>query len=164
MVQKARIELRKRFPCHRILRALSFTDPRCYRSEEASIPDLRLKLKYLADHYRPDEGAGVNLDGGKLTVQAERFFGVASAVPLDILSGKTSTCDNDQEGDDEIGVYEVQAAVNADTVRSDELAEFERVRRDQTESHPAVRLWRGIESLPSSGVLYGEISGLLDWV
>jgi hypothetical protein len=118
---------------------------------------MRLKLKYLANHYSPDKGAGVYLDGGKLTVQAERFFGVASAMALNILSKKTSTCDNDQEGDDEIGVHEVQAGVNTDTVRSDALAEYKRLRRDQAESHPAVRLWRGIESLPNSGVLYGEI-------
>jgi hypothetical protein len=33
----------------------------------------------------------------------------------------------------------------------------ERLSRDQSESHPAVRLWRGIESLPNSEILYGKI-------
>jgi hypothetical protein len=32
------------------------------------------------------QGAGVNLDAGKLTVKAERFFGVASVMALNTMS------------------------------------------------------------------------------
>jgi hypothetical protein len=68
------------------------------------------------------QGAGVNLDNGKLTVQVERFFGVASAMALNIISKRSSTYDNDQEKDDETGAHWLQAGVNIDIDRSDELA------------------------------------------
>jgi hypothetical protein len=68
------------------------------------------------------QGAGVNLNAWKLTVQAERFFGVASAMALNIMSKRTSTYDNDQEKDDETGAHWLQAGVNIDIVRSYEQA------------------------------------------
>jgi hypothetical protein len=68
------------------------------------------------------QGAGVHMDAGKLTVQAERFFGVASAMALNTMSKRTSTCDNDQEKNDETVAYGLQAGVNIDVVRSQELA------------------------------------------
>jgi hypothetical protein len=98
---------------------------------------------------------GVNLDAGKLTVQAERFFGVASAMALNTVSKRTSTYDKDQDKDDETGAHGLHAVVNIDIVRSDELAENEHLSLDKSGSHPAVRLWRGIESLPNSEILYG---------
>jgi hypothetical protein len=44
-----------------------------YVQSEGSIPDLRAKLKCLANHYSPEQGAGVNMDAGKLAAQAQRF-------------------------------------------------------------------------------------------
>jgi hypothetical protein len=68
------------------------------------------------------QGAGVNLDAGKRTVLAERFFGTASAMALSIVSKRASTSDKDQKKDDETGAHGLQAGVNIDIVRSDERA------------------------------------------
>jgi hypothetical protein len=63
-----------------------------------------------------------HLDAGKLTVQAEGFFGVASATALNIMSKRTSTSDKDQETDDDTGAHGRQAGLNINIVRSAELA------------------------------------------
>jgi hypothetical protein len=68
------------------------------------------------------QGAGVNLDAGKLTVQAERFCGVVSAIALNTMSKRASTYDNDQEKHDKTEAHGLQAGVNIDIVRSDELS------------------------------------------
>jgi hypothetical protein len=68
------------------------------------------------------QGAGVNLDAGKMMVQAERFFVVANAMALNIMSKRTSTSDKDQEEDDETEAHGLQAGVSIDIIRLDELA------------------------------------------
>jgi hypothetical protein len=55
------------------------------------------------------------------------------------------------------GAHGLHTGVSIDIVRSDEMAYYERLSPYQSESLPAVRLWRGIESLPNSEVLYREI-------
>jgi hypothetical protein len=131
MVKKANKELRKHFPCPKILRALSFTDPHYYCSEEASLSDLQSKFAVLAEHYSPIEGAGFNLNGEKLKEQAEWLFGVASALARNIVNN-TEAADAD-----------VEAVLN------DKLAEYQGLQQahDAAERHPAVRMWRGIVAL-----------------
>jgi hypothetical protein len=68
------------------------------------------------------QGAGVNLDAGKRTVLAERFFGTVSAMALSIMSKRASTSDEDKKEGVETGAHGLQAGVNIDIVRSDELA------------------------------------------
>jgi head-tail adaptor len=76
-----------------------------------------------------------------------------SAMALNIWSKRTSTCDYDEEEHYEAGAHGVQAGVNIEIVRSDDLAAYERLRRDQADKHSAVRFLRVIEALPVSGVL-----------
>jgi hypothetical protein len=101
----------------------------------------------------------VNLDGGTLKAQAERFFGVASAMARNILTNtqEPDELDSDEEQEDDEGRGE--PFLKVDVVMSDELAEYARLRRAHkaAERHPAVSLWRAVEALPASTSLYGEI-------
>jgi hypothetical protein len=84
MVKNAKKEMRERLPYPDMLRAFSFIDLRYYCSEEASVPDLRSRLRCLAEHYSPTR-PGISVDDQKLQEEAPRFFQIAAVLARNML-------------------------------------------------------------------------------
>jgi hypothetical protein len=158
MVKNAKKEMRKRFPYPDILRAFSFIDLRYYCSEEASVPDLRSKLRCLAEHYSPTR-PGISVDDEKLQEEAPRFFQIAAVLARNMLSASDDVEQDSAEG---IAACDADISEAEDLVLTDALAEMSRLQRADhaAAKHPSVRMWRGIATLPAAEQLYGQIMKL----
>jgi len=105
----------------------------------------------------PSHRPGPVFSGELLQEQSEHFYKVAAALAHNILATRGAVQVHTSDQDAEL-------AVNAGdgVLLDDELAELQRLQLANScaEQHPAVRMWHGVDALPNSSNLYGEIMRL----